>query len=171
MSKFYVGDKVKVVTKGDHNFNKGAEYIIENIQVLCGSVIYTRSKEHGDFCYDNELELVESNFARATNAVVREAISKFNYTSWEEEKEAPKKYNKNKPMMSLIRPEFTKGLAEALTYGYTKYDEKRGDIQNYLKGEGFYYSEIIDSLERHINAFKSGTNIDEESGLHHLSLR
>jgi len=82
----------------------------------------------------------------------------------------PKKYNDNKPMMSLIRPEFQLALAEALTYGYTKYDEKRGDLQNYLKGDGFHYSTIIDSLERHLNAFKSGVDKDEESGLDHLAL-
>ena len=83
---------------------------------------------------------------------------------------APKKYNDNKPMMSLIRPEFQLALAEALTYGYTKYEEQRGDLQNYLKGDGFHYSTIIDSLERHLNAFKSGINIDDESGLEHLAL-
>ena len=84
--------------------------------------------------------------------------------------ESPKKYNENKPMMSLIRPEFQLGLAEALTYGYNKYSEKKGDIQNYLKSDGFHYSTIIDSLERHINAFKMGEDIDPESGIHHLSL-
>jgi hypothetical protein len=85
--------------------------------------------------------------------------------------EEPKKYNTGKPMMSLVRPEFQLALAEALTYGYTKYDEKRGDIQNYLKGDGFHYSSILDSLERHINAFKSGQSFDVgESELHHLSL-
>jgi len=82
----------------------------------------------------------------------------------------PKKYNDNKPMMSLIRPEFQLDLARALTYGYTKYGEQRGDIQNYLKGDGFHYSTILDSLQRHLNAFQSGIDIDEESGLNHLSL-
>ena len=82
----------------------------------------------------------------------------------------PKKYNVGKPMMSLVRPEFIKGTAEGLTYGYTKYDEKRGEIQNYLKGDGFHYSTIYDSLQRHLNAWQSGENIDEESGLHHLKL-
>lgn len=80
----------------------------------------------------------------------------------------PIKYNQGKPMMSLIRPEFQKGLATALTYGYTKYEEQRGDIQNYLKGEGFYYSTIYDSLNRHLGEWWSGNNIDEESGIHHL---
>lgn len=82
----------------------------------------------------------------------------------------PKKLDQNKPMMSLIRPEFSRALAEALTYGFTKYNEQRGDIQNYLKGEGFHYSRIYDSLQRHLTAWYSGENIDPESGLHHLAL-
>lgn len=82
----------------------------------------------------------------------------------------PKKYNQGKPMMSLVRPEFIKGVAEGLTYGYVKYEEKRGDIQNYLKGDGFHYSTIYDSLQRHLNEWFSGTDIDEESKLHHLKL-
>jgi hypothetical protein len=38
-----------------------------------------------------------------------------------------------------------------------------------LKGEGFHYSKILASLERHIAQFKMGVNIDEESGSHHLA--
>mgnify|MGYP003640509256 CR=1 FL=1 len=82
----------------------------------------------------------------------------------------PTKYNSGKPLMNLVRPEFVKGVAEALTYGATKYDEKRGDTPNYLKGEGFHYTTLLDSLERHLNSFKSGVDIDEESGIHHLLL-
>lgn len=81
---------------------------------------------------------------------------------------SPKKYNKGKPMMSLIRPEFQKGLASALTYGYEKYGERRGAIQNYLKGEGFHYSTIYDSLQRHLGEWWSGNDLDEESKIHHL---
>lgn len=83
---------------------------------------------------------------------------------------SPKKYNQGKPMMSLIRPEFQKGLAKALTYGYTKYEEKRGDVQNYLKGDGFHYSTIYDSLHRHLAEWWQGNDIDEESGIHHLHM-
>lgn len=85
-------------------------------------------------------------------------------------KQKAKKYNDGKPKMSLIRPEFKKGLAEGLTYGYDKYDEKIGDIQNYLKGEGFHYSTIFDSLQRHLDAWWGGEDLDPESGIHHLSL-
>ena len=89
---------------------------------------------------------------------------------YEESNKEPKKYDTNKPMMSLIRPEFQLELAKALTYGFDKYDEKIGDTPNYLKGEGFHYSKIINSLERHLNAFKRGVKIDDESGIEHLVL-
>lgn len=86
------------------------------------------------------------------------------------DRDVPLKFDDNKPMMHLVRPEFIKGLASALTYGATKYDEKRGSEPNYMRGEGFQYSKILDSLERHLNAFKSGENIDPESQQHHLLL-
>jgi hypothetical protein len=73
--------------------------------------------------------------------------------------EAPKKYNAGKPMMSLVRPEFTTAIAEVLTYGFEKYDEKRGDIQNYLKGDGFHYSEI----------YFQGVDLDPETSKSHLA--
>jgi hypothetical protein len=81
----------------------------------------------------------------------------------------PKKYNNGKPMMSLVRPEFTTAIAEVLTYGFEKYDEKRGDIQNYLKGDGFHYSEIYDSLQRHLNQWYSGIDKDDETNKSHLA--
>lgn len=82
----------------------------------------------------------------------------------------PVKYDAEKPRMDLIRPEFTLALGEVLGYGSVKYDEKRGELPNYLKGGGFEYSKIIGSLERHIAQWKMGENFDEESGKHHLAL-
>jgi hypothetical protein len=86
-----------------------------------------------------------------------------------EEDKVPKKYNAGKPMMSLVRPEFTTAIAEVLTYGFEKYDEKRGDIQNYLKGDGFHYSEIYDSLQRHLNEWFQGVDLDSETKRSHLA--
>ena len=84
------------------------------------------------------------------------------------QKEKPLKYNDGKPMMGLIRPEFLEELGKVLTHGFTKYGEEKGEIQNYLKGEGFFYSDIYDSLQRHLNAFWRGEAMDE-SGAHHLA--
>jgi hypothetical protein len=48
-----------------------------------------------------------------------------------------------------------------LTYGVQKYEE-----WNWSKGDK--YSRYIDSLERHINDWKSGEDFDQESRLHHM---
>lgn len=82
----------------------------------------------------------------------------------------PIKYDTGKPRMDLIRPEFTLALGEALAYGAKKYNEEIGSTPNYLRGNGFNYSKIIGSLERHIAQWKMGIDIDDESGLHHLAL-
>ena len=82
----------------------------------------------------------------------------------------PIKFDAGKPRMDLIRPEFTLALGEALAYGAEKYGEEVGSIPNYLTGNGFNYSKIIGSLERHIAKWKMGEDIDEESGLNHLCM-
>ena len=80
----------------------------------------------------------------------------------------PLKYDAEKPRMDLIRPEFTLGLGRVLGYGASKYKEQRGELPNYLKGQGFHYSTILASLERHIAQWKAGQNKDEETGRSHL---
>lgn len=82
----------------------------------------------------------------------------------------PLKYDTGKSRTDLIRPEFILSLGEALSYGANKYDEKRGEVPNYLKGKGFEYSKIYASAQRHLNEWYSGVDIDEESGLGHLQL-
>lgn len=82
----------------------------------------------------------------------------------------PLKYDSGKSRTDLIRPEFILALGEALAYGANKYDEKRNEIPNYLKGDGFEFSKIYASAQRHLNQWYSGEDIDEESGLNHLQL-
>lgn len=53
-------------------------------------------------------------------------------------------------------------LARVYGYGASKYSDN-----NWRKGYPFSWS--IDSLYRHIEAFRLGQNIDPESGLHHLA--
>jgi hypothetical protein len=72
------------------------------------------------------------------------------------------RYNDNKPMMSLITPEFLEELAKVLTMGAVKYHK-----HNWLKG--LSYEETYDSLLRHANAWLSGEMLDKESGLHHMA--
>jgi len=167
VSKFNVGDKVKITSdfydEDDYGAEKGTVHFVSYINDD-GIVIRDKNDSFDVFLRITDVKLVESAFVVASRKIIKEGVAKMAGPPII----GPTKHNKNKPMMSLVRPEFTRGIAEALTYGYTKYDEQRGDIQNYLKGDGFYYSTILDSLERHIGAFKSGVDIDEESGIHHL---
>lgn len=84
------------------------------------------------------------------------------------------RYNEDKLKMSLVPTELIEGVAGVLTYGANKYtvrDEEgnittRGD-NNWRKG--LPWMSVIDSLERHLLAFKKGEDLDSESGLLHLA--
>ena len=123
--------------------NPEEKYIIESfsVQGTTGEIMYILKDTGGMRCLEQFLEL---------------------------DQESPKKFDNDKPRLDLIRPEFILGLGEVLAYGAEKYDEPVGTTPNYLKGDGFNYSRILGSLERHIQQFKMGENIDPESGKHHL---
>jgi len=72
------------------------------------------------------------------------------------------KYDKGKLRMSLISPEFVKGLAEVLTFGAAKY---QASSWQYLENAEERYR---DALLRHLYAYLSGEVNDQESGLSHL---
>jgi hypothetical protein len=148
MGKFKAGDKVRFLKHSfdEDYFEIGEVLTVSGEKKTNGIDSFYSTKDDTPFIFVDQVELVEAS----------------------ENSNVPKKYNDNKPMMSLIRPEFTKALAEALSYGAVKYQEEKGDTPNYLKGGGFLYSDIIDSLERHLNSFKTGINLDEESGLEHI---
>ena len=71
------------------------------------------------------------------------------------------RYNKGKPKMSTIPPDFLLGLAEVMTMGEEKYGR-----YNFAKGN--YVSVPYDSCMRHLMAYMSGEKNDNESGQHHL---
>ena len=79
-----------------------------------------------------------------------------------ENKQQADRFNKGKPRFSLVSPIAHEELAKVLTMGAQKYAP-----YNWMKGLPFM--EVIDSLERHVNAFKRGENMDKESGLHHMA--
>lgn len=72
------------------------------------------------------------------------------------------RYNQGKTQLDLIPPFVIEQLGKVLTFGAEKYDRN-----NYRKGMA--WSKVLDSLMRHLNAFRSGEDFDPESGLHHLS--
>ena len=90
------------------------------------------------------------------------------------EKTNARRYNKDKIMLSLIPTELIEEVGKVMTYGalkYTIYNED-GSIKSDGKNNwrsGLPWMSVIDSLERHLLAFKKGENVDKESNLLHLS--
>lgn len=71
------------------------------------------------------------------------------------------KFDGGKLRFDLIPPEITRELAKVLTYGANKYrDNGWKDVEP---------SRYIAALFRHLNSHRSGEEVDEESGLNHLS--
>ena len=73
--------------------------------------------------------------------------------------------NKNdggKTRLDLIPPEALEAVGKVLTFGMGKYDAHnwRGGIN---------YSRLYAATLRHMNSYWSGNDLDEESGLPHLS--
>lgn len=72
-----------------------------------------------------------------------------------------KKFDTGKVKMGLLPPHALKGIAEVFTSGAVKY----GDY-NYMNGT--QWSRYYDALQRHLNAWYSGQELDEETGKSHL---
>jgi hypothetical protein len=73
-----------------------------------------------------------------------------------------KKFDNEKPDMSLLPALAMQEVAKVMTHGKFKYD-----AHNWLKGMN--WSRVISALERHLNWFKVGIDIDQDSGLLHIS--
>ncbi len=72
------------------------------------------------------------------------------------------RYNSGKLRMSLVPASLGRYTAAVLAYGAIKYS-----ANNWRKGGS--WSEIYESLQRHIDSFREGEDLDPESGLPHLS--
>ncbi len=72
-----------------------------------------------------------------------------------------KKYDSEKPDLSLLPKEFLEEVSKAFMHGEKKYGR-----YNYLGGMA--WTRIIASILRHASAFNSGEDIDSESGITHL---
>jgi len=100
------------------------------------------------------------------------------------------RYNISKNRLSLIPSDALEGLGNVLTYGANKYTYTNfyDDNSNLIKTEkgihesknrkvitgannwrlGMKWSTVIDSLERHLLAYKNGEDYDSESGCMHI---
>jgi len=74
-----------------------------------------------------------------------------------------KKFDEGKLRYDLIPPEFMEEVAKILTYGALKYSDN--NWQNLDNFNSRFYA----ALERHLQAWRKGEDIDKESGLSHLS--
>jgi len=72
-----------------------------------------------------------------------------------------KRFNKNKLNWSLTSMVALEPMIKVLMFGATKYSPN-----NWKKGMN--YTTIYDSMQRHLNSFMSGEDIDPESKLHHI---
>ena len=73
-----------------------------------------------------------------------------------------KKNDRGKLRFDLITPEMEEALAEILTHGATKYEDRNWE-------KGIKYSRIYAALRRHLNAWVRGNIFDRDSNLPHLS--
>lgn len=76
--------------------------------------------------------------------------------------ETAKRYNEGKNRIGLVPAYSIEQIARVFTVGAEKYG-----ADNYRKG--MKWSKCVDSLERHLNAFKQGIDYDEETNLLHLA--
>lgn len=74
---------------------------------------------------------------------------------------AGSKFDNGKPPMGLVHPDFIEGVATVLGFGAEKYGK-------YNWTEGIEYDRLYDALQRHMNAWYKGEDIDPESGENHL---
>ena len=74
-----------------------------------------------------------------------------------------KKFDDNKPMVSLVDPDYTLGVARVLTFGATKYGKN-----NWKEATPEDIDRYKDALYRHWLAYLDGEEFDPESGLPHL---
>lgn len=75
------------------------------------------------------------------------------------------KYDENKPPLALIPPEALIEIATVFSFGAQKYGE-----HNWRKdGYNTSFSRTYSSIQRHLNSWAMGEDLDEESGMSHLT--
>lgn len=72
-----------------------------------------------------------------------------------------RKDDQKKTRMELLPPELLTATADILTFGAEKYDDRNWE-------KGMKWSRVYGALQRHLNAWWSGVDLDEETGKSHL---
>ena len=73
------------------------------------------------------------------------------------------KFDEGKVRFDLLLPEWELAVAKVMTHGAGVHGDN--SWQTVPNGENRYYA----ALRRHLNAFRSGEELDKESGLPHLA--
>ena len=74
-----------------------------------------------------------------------------------------KKYDTGKPMMACLPPHAELEIAKVLTFGAEKYGRWNWSRLDNLEVR------YMDAAMRHLNAYRRGELVDEETGLSHLA--
>jgi dATP/dGTP diphosphohydrolase len=76
---------------------------------------------------------------------------------------AGQKHDEGKPRYSLMPPEVLAEVVEVLTFGAAKYGDHNWKTIDNLQGR--YY----DALQRHVEDYRQGEKVDEDSAKHSLA--
>lgn len=71
--------------------------------------------------------------------------------------------NQGKRNLSLLPMDVLEPIVEVLEFGAQKYA-----AWNFAEGDGLSWTEVSESLQRHLNAWNQGEDLDPESGKPHL---
>lgn len=72
------------------------------------------------------------------------------------------KHDTGKPQMSLVPPKALLEVGKAMTFGAKKYSK-----HSYM--QGMEHGRLLDAIMRHLLAYTSGEDLDQESGLSHIT--
>lgn len=73
-----------------------------------------------------------------------------------------KRADSGKTQYDLIPPDPLQQIADVFTNGAVKYGERNWE-------GGMAYSRVLNSMLRHVQAFRKGEDVDQESGLPHMA--
>jgi len=71
------------------------------------------------------------------------------------------KFDTQKNRLDLIPAEVMEALGKVLTHGSRKYGDNNWQ-------QGIEYRRVYGAIQRHLNAWRKGERVDEESGMMHL---
>lgn len=91
---------------------------------------------------------------------IQQAIDELEAMAEENKKDAVK-HDQGKLRMDLITPEMITALAEVLTFGSNKYGDRNWE-------SGIKLDRLYAACMRHLTTWRAGTDMDDESGLHHV---